>query len=112
MRAARGSPLPRLPLPWKSVGSDTGERGMRSEEHTSELQSHSDIVCRPLLEKKKPRNRPKLVTCSVTVAPRTVLSAWRGISLQKYDATPAADTHNRHGQNASNHEHRMRSNPD
>src|SRR5690348_17126140 len=28
MRAARGSPLPRLPLPWKSVGSDTGERGM------------------------------------------------------------------------------------
>src|SRR5260221_3654026 len=26
---------------------------MRSEEHTSELQSHSDIVCRLLLEKKK-----------------------------------------------------------
>src|SRR5438034_2438117 len=26
----------------------------RSEEHTSELQSHSDIVCRLLLEKKKP----------------------------------------------------------
>src|SRR5438132_857986 len=25
MRAARGSPLPRLPLPWKSVGSDTGK---------------------------------------------------------------------------------------
>src|SRR5438034_11732734 len=25
----------------------------RSEEHTSELQSHSDLVCRPLLEKKK-----------------------------------------------------------
>src|SRR5260221_4379418 len=25
----------------------------RSEEHTSELQSHSDIVCRLLLEKKK-----------------------------------------------------------
>src|SRR5437588_6975884 len=28
------------------------ERG-RSEEHTSELQSHSDLVCRLLLEKKK-----------------------------------------------------------
>src|SRR5438034_5828764 len=28
----------------------------RSEEHTSELQSHSDLVCRLLLEKKK---RPK-----------------------------------------------------
>src|SRR5438132_7432197 len=28
-------------------------RHQRSEEHTSELQSHSDIVCRLLLEKKK-----------------------------------------------------------
>src|SRR5215204_7480806 len=27
--------------------------GRRSEEHTSELQSHSDLVCRLLLEKKK-----------------------------------------------------------
>src|SRR5471032_1100591 len=31
----------------------------RSEEHTSELQSHHDLVCRLLLEKKKPsRRRP------------------------------------------------------
>src|SRR5437588_12240230 len=29
----------------------------RSEEHTSELQSHSDLVCRLLLEKKKNRTR-------------------------------------------------------
>src|SRR5215211_9447976 len=29
----------------------------RSEEHTSELQSHSDLVCRLLLEKKK-HNQP------------------------------------------------------
>src|SRR5437588_1527685 len=28
----------------------------RSEEHTSELQSHSDLVCRLLLEKKNPNN--------------------------------------------------------
>src|SRR5436190_18531138 len=28
-------------------------RELRSEEHTSELQSHSDLVCRLLLEKKK-----------------------------------------------------------
>src|SRR5438034_6750116 len=28
-------------------------RDRRSEEHTSELQSHSDLVCRLLLEKKK-----------------------------------------------------------
>src|SRR5437588_6567292 len=30
----------------------------RSEEHTSELQSHSDLVCRLLLEKKKTRRLP------------------------------------------------------
>src|SRR5438034_10657220 len=30
----------------------------RSEEHTSELQSHSDLVCRLLLEKKK-KNKTK-----------------------------------------------------
>src|SRR5438034_3792102 len=29
----------------------------RSEEHTSELQSHSDLVCRLLLEKKKKKDR-------------------------------------------------------
>src|SRR5438034_11794744 len=29
----------------------------RSEEHTSELQSHSDLVCRLLLEKKKKKKR-------------------------------------------------------
>src|SRR5260221_10309886 len=32
-------------------GIDDGEEN-RSEEHTSELQSHSDLVCRLLLEKK------------------------------------------------------------
>src|SRR5437773_8040054 len=30
-----------------------GKLQMRSEEHTSELQSHHDLVCRLLLEKKK-----------------------------------------------------------
>src|SRR5260221_6584286 len=29
----------------------------RSEEHTSELQSHSDLVCRLLLDKKKKRSQ-------------------------------------------------------
>src|SRR5260370_29295574 len=33
-------------------------RGRRSEEHTSELQSHLNLVCRLLLEKKK-INRPQ-----------------------------------------------------
>src|SRR5437773_9428260 len=38
--------------------------GLRSEEHTSELQSHHDLVCRLLLEKKK--NNIQLVTSPYT----------------------------------------------
>src|SRR5260221_3722598 len=34
-------------------GTSSQRQATRSEEHTSELQSHSDIVCRLLLEKKK-----------------------------------------------------------
>src|SRR5438034_3094023 len=34
----------------------------RSEEHTSELQSHSDLVCRLLLEKKKKNNHRALLS--------------------------------------------------
>src|SRR5207247_3159003 len=36
--------------------------GYRSEEHTSELQSRVDIVCRLLLEKKKKFMMPDLLT--------------------------------------------------
>src|SRR5215211_9434380 len=38
-----------------ALHAETGGPGVesRSEEHTSELQSHSDLVCRLLLEKKK-----------------------------------------------------------
>src|SRR5438034_4723255 len=39
-----------------AVGALRGiEAPLRSEEHTSELQSHSDLVCRLLLVKKKQR---------------------------------------------------------
>src|SRR5438034_7106624 len=41
----------------------------RSEEHTSELQSHSDLVCRLLLEKKKKQIRG--VTNNTTGTSRT-----------------------------------------
>src|SRR5690349_12036974 len=34
--------------------------GLRSEEHTSELQSRRDLVCRLLLEKKKEKDKKKL----------------------------------------------------
>src|SRR2546430_9522259 len=40
----------------------------RSEEHTSELQSQSNIVCRLLLEKKKLASR---IRCSGAVRPST-----------------------------------------
>src|SRR5690625_6686807 len=35
----------------------TADERMRSEEHTSELQSRGHLVCRLLLEKKKKKNR-------------------------------------------------------
>src|SRR5436190_15580409 len=34
---------------------------LRSEEHTSELQSHSDLVCRLLLEKKKKQKKHMII---------------------------------------------------
>ena len=39
--------------------SDTGIVAIRSEEHTSELQSHHDHVCRLLLAKKKKKQKNK-----------------------------------------------------
>src|SRR5260370_15324020 len=57
-----------LPICWAAgSGSSWGwrpsrrRRSRRSEEHTSELQSHLNLVCRLLLEKKKrqPHERPR-----------------------------------------------------
>src|SRR5947207_4829907 len=59
----RSSMVTAAPSAWRTM--ETALRGLsttvlvvdrprrRSEEHTSELQSHSDLVCRLLLEKKK-----------------------------------------------------------
>src|SRR2546430_6683372 len=47
-RSARWSPACRTSSPWTPAA-----RARRSEEHTSELQSQSNLVCRLLLEKKK-----------------------------------------------------------
>src|SRR5260370_10565414 len=41
---------------------EVGVKSFRSEEHTSELQSHLNLVCRLLLEKKN--NRGLRVTCT------------------------------------------------
>src|SRR3954449_3334807 len=48
---SRGTRRPRLRTGRPFAG--TAARRRRSEEHTSELQSHSHLVCRLLLEKKK-----------------------------------------------------------
>src|SRR3954466_14766376 len=50
----------------------------RSEEHTSELKSHDNLVCRLLLEKKaRLRFSPP---CSISLCPpaRAAVRAWRG----------------------------------
>src|SRR5438034_5437975 len=45
------------PVGMRAVRQGLGSRIERSEEHTSELQSHSDLVCRLLLEKKKKKKK-------------------------------------------------------
>src|SRR5699024_11746634 len=44
---------PHAILPVRQGRGDRGQQMVRSEEHTSELQSRFDLVCRLLLEKKK-----------------------------------------------------------
>src|SRR5438132_6769262 len=54
-RSLRGLPDPIFERARQLSRQTTARLGTRtrSEEHTSELQSHSDLVCRLLLEKKK-----------------------------------------------------------
>src|SRR5688572_32691769 len=54
---ARATPLPRWGV--ESGGAQHSARAhvLRSEEHTSELQSQSNLVCRLLLEKKKTNHK-------------------------------------------------------
>src|SRR5436190_6326235 len=50
---AGGSPEPDIPnWAWHEYGISGSREPPRSEEHTAELQSHSELVCRLLLEKK------------------------------------------------------------
>src|SRR2546427_2903520 len=51
--ALRGMQQPRAGRSVPRSRSGAEARGSRSEEHTSELQSQSNLVCRLLLEKKK-----------------------------------------------------------
>src|SRR5260221_9353288 len=52
---------------------------IRSEEHTSELQSHSDLVCRLLLEKKKKKNHNHN-TSDILVINQKVTMLYSGVS--------------------------------
>src|SRR5262252_7902316 len=47
----------RCRMPQASIAASRRSGSWRSEEHTSELQSHSDLVCRLLLEKKKKKRK-------------------------------------------------------
>src|SRR2546421_2074125 len=58
--------------PWN--GDNFGQR-LRSEEHTSELQSRSDLVCRLLLEKKKKTNKSQLKQAQCTVEHPSCIAA-------------------------------------
>src|SRR5436190_10821492 len=51
----RRTVCPQIEAEWRKVAEE-----LRSEEHTSELQSHSDLVCRLLLEKKKKIHRKQM----------------------------------------------------
>src|SRR5690242_21035456 len=63
-----------------STGRSSGSKGRRSEEHTSELQSHVNLVCRLLLEKKNK-------------TPRTAWPLWMEQSLfSSGPATPSTSS--------------------
>src|SRR5690242_21077292 len=54
-----GKPWPDSILDGEGRGREAGYEA-RSEEHTSELQSHVNLVCRLLLEKKKKHNNQSM----------------------------------------------------
>src|SRR2546427_2016775 len=62
---------------WRRCRDQNASAG-RSEEHTSELQSQSNLVCRLLLEKKKKKN--------IKIAEKKIMS----------DTTDYADVHTTH----------------
>src|SRR2546430_12229024 len=59
LAATRYRAAERLPPIVRAVLDARDEAAVRSEEHTSELQSQSNLVCRLLLGKKKNRERAK-----------------------------------------------------
>src|SRR2546430_10880011 len=72
IRHTRSQHVARWPHKWSVVdvlnGRDISYRPRkRSEEHTSELQSQSNLVCRLLLEKKKTQTRIKCLSVMIHI---------------------------------------------
>src|SRR5690242_20771525 len=51
------------------------DHGRRSEEHTSELQSHVNLVCRLLLEKKKKKTNNNDITTKINETILTTINS-------------------------------------
>src|SRR2546430_12366851 len=68
-----------------AVMSQAMSGGVRSEEHTSELQSQSNLVCRLLLEKKN-----KIETCAPVVVSRSPNPATMSLDNGAADRAPDA----------------------
>src|SRR2546430_3607092 len=60
-------PGPRKPRPHRAAREEQHPGvHVRSEEHTSELQSQSNLVCRLLLEKKKKKQEIRTPICDIS----------------------------------------------
>src|SRR5256886_6454823 len=66
----------------------------RSEEHTSELQSQSNLVCRLLLEKKK--NNNNTITLAVSTQRIIALDDFPSMAFLKRDQLTTAPPHTPH----------------
>src|SRR2546422_5208462 len=75
-------------------------RGLRSEEHTSELQSRLHLVCRLLLEKKKKTNEPKSplhIVCHLLIeTKKTQIRTPNRTTIITHNKTRAEPTNNLH----------------
>src|SRR5256885_2921415 len=68
-------------------GDGKNAEELRSEEHTSELQSPCNLVCRLLLEKKKLNNNTSSCTCFIS------LLHIQFVSCEPFSHTPSPTTH-------------------
>src|SRR2546421_9158880 len=71
--ASRADLLERAASLFAVVKSGKVKIETRSEEHTSELQSRSDLVCRLLLEKKKKKKQKMTDTITSNSTPEVIL---------------------------------------